>query len=241
MTSHNLNIQTAHPSWHAVLLHALNKINPDYLLHLTKNDEWLPGPEKIFNAFTLPFDQVKFILFGESPYPRKQSANGFAFWDAAVNEVWSADGLSKKVNRATSLRNIFKMLLVAEKLLSPENMSQIEITKIDKKNLIQTNHEFFTNLLNHGFLLLNASLVLQKTAVKKDAAAWYPFIKEILHVLIQKNPDLQLILFGQIAKQITPLIENHPKIFISEHPYNLSFITNPQVIEFFKPLHLLTI
>src|SRR3989344_708271 len=110
MTQRRLfNIEITDPSWHDCLSQALNKVDPDYLEKLYNNSQWLPGHAKIFNAFTLPVDQVNYILFGESPYPRAHSANGYAFWDAAVTDLWSPIGLSKAVNRATSLRNMIKM------------------------------------------------------------------------------------------------------------------------------------
>lgn len=237
---HTFNFNHVDPSWHACIKEALSKVDPTYLNKLYQHTDWLPGANNIFNAFSIPVTQVNYVLFGESPYPREHSANGYAFWDAAVTDIWSEKGLSKAVNRATSLRNIMKMLLVSEGLLKPEKTSQEDIAMLDKKRLVRTNHEFFYNLLNHGFLLLNASLVLQSTPVKKDANAWQPFIHHILHFILKKNPSITLILFGQIANTIDKLIDypNITKLY-AEHPYNLSFVNNKNVLDFFRPLHLL--
>lgn len=237
---HSFNFDAVDPSWHSCLKKALDKMDMEYLNHLYSSPHWLPRHAKIFNAFSLPVDKVNYILFGESPYPRAESANGYAFWDEAVTHLWSETGLSKQVNRATSLRNIIKMLLVAEGFLYPNHTTQPDIAKVDKTDLITTNHELFTNFLNHGFLLLNATLVLQPTQVRKDAIAWQPFIKYILDFLLNERPNIQLILFGNIANIIDTLIDNNNinKLY-SEHPYNLSFIHNQKVIDFFKQLHLL--
>src|SRR5690348_5345377 len=108
------NLQAADPSWQQCLAEALTKMDSAYLEELYANAHWLPGSKNIFNAFSLPVSKTNYVLFGESPYPRAVSANGYAFWDAAVNQLWSDTGLSKTVNRATSLRNIIKMLLIAE-------------------------------------------------------------------------------------------------------------------------------
>ena len=187
------------------------------------------------------------MLFGESPYPRRESANGYAFWDAAVKELWSPTGLSKKVNRATSLRNIIKMLLLAENLLDKNHLGQESIANIDKSALVQTNEEFFQNFLRRGILLLNATPVLHSSSPRKDARAWQPFISELLECLFARRPNIKLILFGQIANTIDPLLPPaatrlppSDKLY-AEHPYNLSFITNQAVLAFFKPLHLLKI
>lgn len=241
MTSHNsFNLNGVDNSWQPCLKEALKKMDSTYLSKLLQDNNWLPGPEKIFNAFSIPVDHVNYVLFGESPYPRSQSANGYAFWDAAVTDIWSPSGLNKNVNRATSLRNIIKMLLIADGALNPAQTTQPDIAKLNKENYVQTNTEFFNNFINHGFLLLNASLVLQPKQVRKDALAWNPFLKEVLYFLFEKRPHIKLILFGKIAITIDKLIDHFEiKRLYAEHPYNLSFINNPLVIDFFKPLHLL--
>jgi uracil-DNA glycosylase len=238
----HFNFDPVDPSWHTCLNDALAKMDPVYLEHLYKNDQWLPGHDKIFNAFSLPVDRVNYILFGESPYPRKESANGFAFWDAAVSTLFTETGLAKPVNRATSLRNMIKMLLVAEGALAPHATHQEAIAKINKERFVQTNQALFHQFLRHGFLLLNATLVLQPTvhSVNQDAKAWRPFIKHIIDFVHHKNPDITLILLGNIANIIDKLAAQYKgKKIYSEHPYNISFITNPTILEFFKPLHIL--
>src|SRR5688572_701611 len=99
-----LNKSKIHATWKPIVEIALKAMDANYLKSLTLDESWLPGYDAIFNAFSLPLNKVHFILFGESPYPRTISANGHAFWDAAVKNVWSDSGLAKPVNRATSLR-----------------------------------------------------------------------------------------------------------------------------------------
>lgn len=215
-------------------------MRPDYLEDLYKNTDWLPGHEKIFSAFSIPLTSVNTILFGESPYPRTQSANGYAFWDASVKNLWSSTGLSKEVNRATSLRNIIKMLLIAEGMLTVQNTTQEAIMKLDKSKLISTNLALFTQLLQHGFLLLNATPVLRPGRVHQDAIAWQPFIEHIIQFIVHHKPYVHLLLLGNVAKTIDKLTSSlKAKKIYAEHPYNLSFITNQQIIAFFKPMHLL--
>lgn len=235
------DLSKVHSSWTECLQRGLAEIDPHYLKQLSHSKHWLPGPQKIFNAFSIPLEKVNYVLFGESPYPRAESANGYAFWDAAVAELWSPTGMSKSVNRATSLRNILKMLLIAEGSLEPQKATQDEIAKINKKPFVQTNEELFTNFINHGFLLLNATPVLQEGgAPQKDARAWHPFIQQLLNCLIEKNPQVKFILFGRIANMIDQFLESPTiKKFYAEHPYNISFITNEKVLNYFRPLHLL--
>ncbi|CAN5368259.1 uracil-DNA glycosylase [soil metagenome] len=235
----SLSLKSIDPSWQSLLKQAFATLQPDYI-NMLNHSEWLPGPEKIFNAFSLPVDQVNYILFGESPYPRTESANGYAFWDNAVTNLWSETGLAKEVNRATSLRNIVKMLLLAAKKLTANDLSQQAIAKIDKTHLIQSIADLFGNMQKRGILLLNATLVLRKNLVPVDVKSWQPFMNAVLLLLQQQRPTVKLILLGKLAAQINalPAAKNFPE-FVAEHPYNISFITNPKVLEFFGPLELL--
>lgn len=211
-------------------------MDQDYLSKLTQDSAWLPGQENLLAAFRLPLNHLRYLLIGESPYPRPESANGYAFWDQAVHLLWSEKGLSKAVNRATSLRNLLKALLAARGDLG-EDCSQTAIARLDKRGLIQTVDELFGNLLKQGFLLLNASLVYSPGKVPFHARQWRPFMASLLQSLERLKPESELILLGKIADQI-PKTRLRVALQV-EHPYNISFITNPQVINFFKPLDLL--
>jgi len=231
-----------HKSWQPLLKTALKAVKTDYLKSLEDSNNCLPGTEQIFNAFSQPLSNTRYILFGESPYPRKASANGYAFWDAAVNTLWSDTGFSKPVNRATSLRNLLKMLLLTEGLLDAEHTSQAAIAALSKNNLVQTLADLFQNFLKEGFLLLNASLVLSEKPVAYDAKQWLPFMEALLIAIHQHQPAINLILFGKIALTINQLpIAAHFSQLTAEHPYNVSFIHNSTVQAFFKPFNLLQI
>lgn len=234
------NFSAIDPSWLPLVQNAFEAVSDDYKRNLLENPNWLPGPNAVFNAFSLPLPQLKVILFGESPYPRAISANGYAFYDASVGSLWSETGFSKAVNRATSLRNILKMLLLAEGVLCADNLSQSAIAALDKSKFIQTLPQLFTALEQHGFLLLNASLVLSDKPVQVDSKAWQPFMAKLLTLIAEYAPKTELLLWGRLAQ----VIDNFPasryfRRHYAEHPYNLSFITNPTVLAYFKPLHLL--
>jgi len=234
------NFSTVDSSWLPLIQSALNEVSPDYKRSLLQDPNWLPGPDALFNAFSLPLAQLKVILFGESPYPRAISANGYAFYDASVNQLWSKTGLSKAVNRATSLRNIIKMLLLAEGALATDALSQDAIASLDKSLFIQTLPELFQRLLQNGFLLLNASLVLSQKPVQIDIKAWQPFMTKLLALIFEKAPRTELLLWGRLAQMIDHFPQSHLfQRHYAEHPYNLSFIHNPDVLAYFKPLHLL--
>lgn len=236
---HTVYLNNVHSSWQPLLAQGLAKMDASYLSHLERQVNWLPGLQNLFKAFSLPLKQTRYVLIGESPYPRPQSANGYAFWDAAVAELWSSTGLAKRVNRATSLRNLIKMLLIAEGLLTNDT-SQAAIAAVQKAQLVQTNEQLFGNFLENGFLLINATPVLQpNNPPQKDARAWQPFFAYLLFELVKREPTVTFLLFGNIANKINILLPYYAKKITACHPYNIEFIQAAHIIDFFKPLHLL--
>lgn len=250
-------LSLADPSWRDTLrrgLAALASAAPDYLPALA-NSDYLPTKGRIFAAFAQPIDMVRYVLVGEGPYPRPESATGVCFMDGAVGGLWSLEddgGLSKPVNRATSLRNFMKMLLVADGQLTIENTSGAAIAQVARQaraedaKMIQTLGQLQANLTGHGFLLLNASLVFRAdVAPVKDAKAWHPFLITVLGALAERAKERQitpptLVLWGKIAEQLHALeiAATFPKA-VSEHPYNLSFIGNARMQDMFGPMRLL--
>jgi uracil-DNA glycosylase len=231
-------VDACHPEWKMLINNALSQMDNGYLKQLLEDRTWLPGLNHLFAAFSLPLSQTRYVLLGESPYPRASSANGYAFWDNAVSDLWSQQGLSKSVNRATSLRNWIKMLLIARGDLTTRDTSQQAITQIDKSGLVHTAEQLFRGMMKQGILLLNATLVYSDGKVRYHARHWKPFMEVLLEQLAMIKSTVQLILLGKIAETIP-----QDKLSVglaAEHPYNVSFITNRHVIEFFQPLDLLS-
>lgn len=240
-----LESSAAHEDWRPLLDQALKSVPPDYLQSLLSDQRWLPGVNQLFSAFRRDLHHCQYILFGESPYPRTESANGIAFYDAAVIDLWSDIGLSKAVNRATSLRNILKTALLAEGLIraEPDNrIPQSSIAKLDKSPLIQTIQQLFDAFQQRGLLLFNTTPVLHpERKPASEARYWSAFVNSLLQQIDLHKTELPtLLLWGKIAQQIVhmPAAASYPKI-ISEHPYNLSFIHNPEMLELFAKLRIL--
>lgn len=244
----------AAPSWRPILLQGLEAIAqsaPDYLSALAQ-DDYLPNGGRLFAAFAQPIDAVKYVLIGEGPYPRPESATGVCFMDGAVHSLWSDKGFSKPVNRATSLRNFMKMLLVADGQLKSGQTSGEAVAGVaatirgNDAVFIQSLEELQSNLTAHGFLLLNASLVFRPHVPPlKEAKAWQPFLQTVLAALVdhadrKRIAPPTLVLWGKVAGLLSELPSNtrFPKA-ISEHPYNLSFINSATMQALFGPMHLL--
>jgi uracil-DNA glycosylase len=235
----------ADPSWRPYLLKGLEAVaaaQPDYLPALAE-DHFLPTEQRLFAAFALPLPAVRYVLVGEGPYPRAESATGFCFMDGAVGELWSETGLSKPVNRATSLRNFMKMLLVADGQLRADETAGAALAPVAANaranGSIQTLAQLQDNLTHHGFLLLNAALVFRPhVAPVIEARAWLPFLQTVLAAL--QGSGAKLVLWGKIAEQVKKLPEcAELEQVCSEHPYNLSFITHEGMQQLFGPMRLL--
>ncbi len=243
-----------HTSWFPLIerhLQAMVQVNPAYLSDLAASD-YLPTEGRLFAAFSQPLDAVRYVLVGEGPYPRAASATGVCFMDGAVGSLWSEKGLSKQVNRATSLRNFMKLLLVADGQLAIENTTGDAISGVAQQAqmrgsaAIQQLTDLQENIVKQGFLLLNASLVFRSdVAPVKDAKAWLPFMQAVLVGVAEaaegRGQNLPtLVLWGKIAEQLSayPVTARFPKA-VAEHPYNLSFIANPGMQALFGPMQLL--
>ena len=243
------SLNLADASWRPILLRglqAMHAADPAYLTALAE-DEFLPTQNRLFAAFSQTLDRVRYVLVGEGPYPRAESATGVCFMDGAVGSLWSEAGLSKQVNRATSLRNFMKMLLVADGRLQIGQTGGAALAPIAQQasaagsDMIATLSDLQSNLVDRGFLLLNAALVFRPHVPPvKEAKAWLPFLQAVLEALAEQYEPPTLVLWGKIAEQLKALpgVNRFPHA-VSEHPYNLSFIANESMQRLFGAMHLL--
>jgi len=231
-------IGQAHPSWQGILTTAFEALSPEYQAFLYHDSDYFPDINNFFNAFKLPLDETKYILFGQDPYPRRESAIGYAFIDGKVQTLFSQEGLSKEVNRATSLRNFMKMLLLCEGKLE-DDFSKEAVAKIDKTPYIDSIMILKDNFEKNGVLLLNMALVFtSKEESKKHVKAWNGFVKVLLGQLHDK--EITLILFGKMAEVLEKVdAADAFKKVTMPHPYNIGFITDAKAHEVFKPMRLL--
>lgn len=243
------DLALVHPSWRPVLIRglgAMQQADPDYLAALLA-DSYLPTAHRLFAAFSQPITEVRYVLFGEGPYPREESATGVCFMDGAVGDLWSAQGLSKPVNRATSLRNFMKMLAVSAGWIDAQHSSGAAMQGVAERvldspaNFIQKLHDLQHNLIQEGFLLLNAALVYRPhVAPPKEARAWLPLMRQVLAALAEVSPSATLVLWGKVAEQVRGIPEAAQlRQLCAEHPYNLSFISNQDMQALFGPMRLL--
>jgi len=231
-------IEKTHPSWHTILRTAFQALPCEYQAFLLSDKSYFPDKENLFNAFTLPLEETRYILFGQDPYPRRESAIGYAFIDGKVRALYGKNGLSTEVNRATSLRNFMKMAFVCEGELE-DDFSKEAVIMIDKTPYIDSIMMLKENFEKNGVLLLNMALVFtSKQESKKHVKVWNVFVKSLLQQLQDKQ--IELILFGKMAQVVEKLEEAEAfKKHIMPHPYNISFITDARAHKLFGPMQLL--
>ncbi len=225
--------------WKEILESALNRMDKEYLEFIRCGD-YLPGKDRVFNAFgNLEPNNVRYILFGQDPYPRKESAIGYAFIDGGVEKIFDHEnGFSKEVNRAVSLRNFLKMALVAMGRLHGDT-SKEAVKRVDKSDLINSMDELRENFEKNGILLLNRSLVYtSKDSLTYHARMWREFLAKLLYGL--RDRDIELILLGSLAKEIEALTEGMGfRVFKAQHPFNCGFVTDRAVLDKFAPFELM--
>ncbi len=231
-------IEKTDPSWHKILQTSLEALPKEYQEFLLTDKSYFPDSDNFLNAFKLPLSQTKYILFGQDPYPRKESAIGYAFIDGKVKSLYGENGLSKEVNRATSLRNFMKMAFLCEGELK-DDFSKEAVIMIDKTPYIDSIMMLKDNFEKNGVLLLNMALIFTtKEESKKHVKVWNAFVKSLLLEL--QGEKIELILFGKMAEVLEKLEEAQTfKKHTMPHPYNISFITDERAHRLFKPMKLL--
>lgn len=229
-----------HESWQKDIDIALNALDDEYLEFLHVNNGYFPDIDNFLNPFkTLPKHKTKAILFGQDPYPREKSAIGYAFIDGMVEEIFGLNGFSKRVNRATSLRNFLKMQLKAQGYLD-KDVSQKAISSIPKDGLINSIFELKDNFEKEGVLLLNRALIFTcKEQTRLHVKAFKPFMEAFLKSIC--DDKYELILFGNEAKTIQKLLpkKHNFKLIPTQHPYNVGFIDDEIILDYFSHFNLL--
>ena len=133
-------------------------------------------------------------------------------------------------------------MLLAGNYLAPDvhgKVGQQAIAALDKSNLAQSLPELFEVLRQLGFLMLNATPVLH--AARKpvlEARYWQAFLERLLALVAQQaRSPVTLLLWGKIAQRVEaiPASATYRKL-VCEHPYNVSFIDNPEMLALFSEL-----
>lgn len=191
------------PEWYEVLKDEIMK-NPEWERYLGGDrEDTFPERENTFRAINeIDINKAKVVIFGQDPYPRKESATGYAFWDGKIVD-WN-NPLSP------SLRNLFKSVLVSKGWAKTTDCVADVRRIVTEKQLMQPG-AFFKNSIDQGVVWLNASLTFTSKDTKelrRHLKFWKPMIKLIIESLMAKNSDLVFVFWGAKAKVFQKIISN---------------------------------
>ena len=159
-------------------------INKEY-----KEKTIFPPQKQIFNAFHLPYKDVKVVILGQDPYHGVGEANGLAF------------AVSDGIKLPPSLQNIYKEL-----------ESDLGIPRANVGNLECWAREGV-------LLLNSVLTVEKDKAASHKSVGWEQFTDAIIKKLNEKDTPIVFILWGNFAKSKKVLITNPNHYIIeSTHP-----------------------
>ena len=173
------------------------------MLFRSKTKDIFPPQKQIFNAFHLPYKDVKVVILGQDPYHGVGEAHGFAF-----------STLSSKL--PPSLKNIYKELY--DDLGIEKDYNNGDLTPWVKQGVM---------LLNTGLT------VEKDKPNSHKHLGWHEFTDVVIQKLNEKNEPVVFILWGNNAREKKKFITNPKHLIIeSAHPspfsaYNGFFGSKP--------------
>ena len=157
--------------------------------NLYKEKEIYPKKEDIFNAFKIPYRDVKVVILGQDPYHGEGEAHGYAF-----------SCLKKPI--PPSLKNIYKELY--SDLGVEKDMTNGDLTPWANQGVM---------LLNAGL-----TVEKDKPNSHKDLG-WNKFTDAVISKLNEREDPVVFILWGNFAREKAKLITNPQHLVIeSAHP-----------------------
>ena len=157
--------------------------------NLYKEKEIYPKKEDIFNAFKIPYRDVKVVILGQDPYHGEGEAHGYVF-----------SCLKKPI--PPSLKNIYKELY--SDLGIEKDMTNGDLTPWASQGVM---------LLNAGL-----TVEKDKPNSHKDLG-WNKFTDAVISKLNEREDPVVFILWGNFAREKAKLITNPQHLVIeSAHP-----------------------
>lgn len=154
--------------------------------------EWLPAPQRVLRALTVPLADVRVLVIGQDPYPTPGHPVGLAF---------SADRSVRPLPR--SLANIYRELA-------------------DDVGVSPPPHPDLSSWSERGVLLLNRVLTVEAgRAGSHRALGWHRVTDAVVRALVARGGPLVAVLWGRDAEAVRPLLSDVP-VVASAHPSPLS-------------------
>ena len=163
----------------------------------------IPEPSLVFHSLQLiKPENCQVVIFGQDPYPRKESACGIAFDDKKIT-TWDKP-------LCPSLRNIIKNVLMCYKLLDLSASVDMIRTKLKEAKVAQPD-DWFHELTKKGVLLINTSLTYKsEDELEMHLNFWKPIVQTIIKTLLSAHtPDdgVVFVLWGRKAESLMPMVK----------------------------------
>lgn len=154
--------------------------------------EWLPAPQRVLRALTVPLADVRVLVIGQDPYPTPGHPVGLAF---------AADRAVRPLPR--SLANIYRELA-------------------DDVGVNPPPHPDLSPWSERGVLLLNRVLTVEAgLAGSHRGLGWQRVTDAVVRALVARGGPLVAVLWGRDADAVRPLLGAVP-VIASAHPSPLS-------------------
>jgi uracil-DNA glycosylase len=184
-----------HPSWLPALSpleDVLSAIEDFLSTEISLGREYHPSQNSIFNAFSVPLDDVRVLIMGQDPYPTPGHAMGLSF--SVQPHV---------VPFPKSLNNIFEEL-----------SNDLGCDKPQTGDL--------TPWKDQGVMLLNRVLTVRSgEAGSHRNIGWQSITDAVIGALTSRDKPLVAILWGNDAQAVAPLLGDTP-VVAAAHPSPLS-------------------
>lgn len=162
------------------------------LERLSKESNYCPSPDKVFQAFVeCKFKDLKVVFVGMDPYSQRGIATGLAFANAEE---------TKPNNYSPSLKVLIDAV---NKYYDDIPLGGFDCT--------------LKLWCRQGVLLLNSALTVKENETGSHILLWRPFIISLLQNIVKIKPNTIFVLFGNQAKSLHKYIGNSPVIEVV-HP-----------------------
>ena len=224
-------MQEIHESWNNFLL----TVNSKEIINCIKknNDVFYPNEENIFKFMKNDLSKIKYVLYGQDPYVGiNKDGEPFATGDAfKVNGLTSWQQSTKK----KSVTNILKSLYCL-KYHKTKSISEIRKELLNNEFILPPD-QLFESWEKQGVLLLNYSLTVGDKP-GSHFEYWDDFSKKLIMYMMEYNPNIRFILWGNDAQNFfSKIINDDSKIYKDVHPVNKEFYEHNKTFKKIKDIN----
>ena len=188
------------PSWENVFESAKNELKDisDMLEEDRTIAKRVPNNSDLFRVFYLVLvNKVRVVLIAQDPYHT-------VLPDGTPQATGVAFSVPRGAPIPPSLKNIYKVM--------KETLPDFQVP----------NHGDLTSLCAEGVFLLNTCLTTRENIAGSHKSLWLGFIKKVLAAIVEANPQVIFLLWGNDAQKLKKIIGGRVTILETSHPSPLS-------------------